>query len=149
LGLAFRTLLSTAFSVSKGGDWIDLQAGKALGQSSGRMCSLKEKGIDLKAPKDNNEEAITIYYKALIEDALKHTVRKIGGLGAIEFPEPLPIILSGGSSLAKNFVEVFKEQFEPFRKKFGFEIGDIRPATNPLNAVAEGLLMQSLQEYDG
>jgi len=60
--------------------------------------------------------------------------------------KPLPIIVSGGTSLAGNFVEFFAEVFDKKADKFPFEVSEIRHADDPLNAVAIGLLIQAMQE---
>jgi hypothetical protein len=147
--LVFQTMTNLSFSISKGGDWIDNQASKALGETPSRICAIKEKGkFDLHAPRDRNEEAIAIYYKALIDESLKAMVRKVGEMGSLDFPHPIPIVLAGGTSLADGFLTLFKELFEPYRKKLSFEVGEIRVASNQLNCISEGLLLQALQEYD-
>jgi len=148
VAMAYHSMLSLAFSMSRAGDWIDTQAGKALGQTSSRMCTIKEKGIDLKNPKDRNEEAITIYYKSLIEDAVKYLVKKVGEMGELDFPEPIPIVLAGGTSKIGGFLDVFKEIFEPYKVKMKVEISEVRMAVNVLTSVSEGLLLQALQEYE-
>ena len=45
VALAYQTVCGLSFSVSRGGDWVDRNAAKAMGTSSARMCSLKEKGV--------------------------------------------------------------------------------------------------------
>jgi hypothetical protein len=45
-------------------------------------------------------------------------------------------------------LEFFKETFEDNRKKFPFEVSEIRQASDPLNAVARGLLIQAIQDHD-
>jgi hypothetical protein len=65
------------------------------------------------------------------------------------FPEPIPIVVSGGTSKAKNFVLLFRKIFEEsYREDFPIEISEIRHAKDPLNAVAHGLFIQAAQEYD-
>ena len=63
-------------------------------------------------------------------------------------PKPVPIIISGGTALAGGFLDFFKKSFEARRRKFPIEISEIRMASNPLNAVAQGLLVQAALEYD-
>jgi len=147
VAMAYHTLMNMSFSMSRGGDWIDHQAGRALGVTSSKMCVIKEKGISLKKQKNRNEEAISIYYKALIDDTIKHLVDKITSMGDLDFPEPIPIVLSGGTAMVDGFLDTFKELFEPYRSKIGIEISDIRLSMNVLTCVSEGLLLQALQEY--
>jgi len=56
--------------------------------------------------------------------------------------------VSGGTALAGGFLDFFKQTFEAKKRKFPIEISGIRMASNPLNAVAQGLLVQAALEYD-
>ena len=60
----------------------------------------------------------------------------------------VPFVVSGGSSMAVGFMEVFKQQFETARKDFPIDISEVRHATNPLTAVAEGLLVLAIEEHE-
>ena len=113
------------------------------------MCAAKEKGIDLMDPKNREEEALALYYKSLIEyciDQVASEFIKIKDRFAL--PKPIPIVVSGGTSLAGNFLPFFEKVFAKKKRKFPFEISEIRQAGDPLNAVAQGLLIQAVQEYE-
>lgn len=149
VALAMNTIEAMSFSVGRGGDWIDAGAAKAVGATRSRMTAIKEKGLDLMNPTTREEEALVLYYKNLIEYCIKHVRQEFKKIeGKFDLPKPVPIIISGGTSLAGNFVEFFTEVFEKKRKRFPFEISEIRHASDPLNAVARGLLLQANQEYD-
>lgn len=149
LALSISGMEGFSFSVARGGDWIDAGASKAVGATQSRMCALKEKGIDLLTPKSREEEALALYYKSLITYCLDHTAKQFARIkDRFSMPGAIPIVVSGGTSLAGNFLEFFKQTFEGKRKKFPFEVSEIRQASDPLNAVARGLLIQSIQEYD-
>ena len=45
-------------------------------------------------------------------------------------------------------MDFFTKVFEKKRKKFPIDICEIRQAGDPLNAVAHGMLVQAMQEYD-
>lgn len=148
IALAINTIEAMSFAVARGGDWIDAGAAKAVGATRSRMTAIKEKGIDLLAPKSREEEALAAYYKNLIEYCITNVREQFKRVeGQFELPKPVPLIISGGTSLAGNFVEFFTEVFEKKRKRFPFEISEIRHASDPLNAVARGLLLQANQEY--
>ena len=137
------------FSVARGGDWIDAGASKAVGSTQSRMCALKEQGVDLLAPKTREQEALALYYKALIEYCIDNTAREFQRIkDRFSLPKPIPLVVSGGTSLAGNFLEFFKQTFEGKRKKFPVQISEIRQASDPMNAVARGLLIQAIQEQD-
>jgi hypothetical protein len=147
--LAINTIEGLSFSVARGGDWIDTGAAKAVGSTQARMCSLKEKGIDLLKPKGREEEALALYYKNLIEYGLDHVAAQFAKVkGQFALPKPIPLVISGGTSLAGGFKEFFEQVFEKKRKRFPIEISEVRQAKEPLNAVAQGLLLQAMQEHD-
>lgn len=154
--LMYQTMIGMAFSISRGGDWIDQSAARVTGSTASRIMAIKEKGVDLMDvskgdPKTSRErEAIQVYYKSLIMyalDAIKNEFLK--RQSTIDLPNAVPIILSGGTSKATNFKEFFETAFNSIRNKFPFEISEIRMAKNPLNAVAEGLLVAAMNYDEG
>jgi len=149
LALAVVGVEGLSFSVARGGDWIDAGAAKATGSTKSRICALKEKGVDLMAPEGREQEALALYYKALIEYCIDQTAREFAKIkDRFALPKPIPIVISGGTSLAGNFVPFFEKVFEKKRKRFPIEVSEIRHASDPLNAVARGLLIQAMQEEE-
>jgi len=149
IALAVKSIEGMAFSLARGGDWIDAGAAKAVGSTQARMCSMKEQGIDLLDPKTREEEALAVYYKALIDYSLKNIAKQFKSKsGQFAITEPIPLVISGGTSLAGNFKEFFEQTFEKKRKRFPIPISEIRLAGDQLNAVAQGLLLRAMQEYD-
>lgn len=149
LALAVSGVEGMVFSVARGGDWIDAGAAKATGSTQSRMCALKEKGFDLMAPEGREQEALALYYKSLIEYCIDQTTREFIKIkDRFALPKAIPIVVSGGTSLAGNFLPFFEQVFAKKRRKFPFEVSEIRHATDPLNAVARGLLIQAMQEYE-
>lgn len=147
IALAINGIEGLTFSVARGGDWIDGGAARATGSTSSRMCALKEQGIDLMAPKTREEEALVLYYKSLITYCIDHTAQEFAKIAdRFALPKAIPIVVSGGTSLAGNFLPFFQQTFEAKRKRFPIEVSEIRQASDPLNAVARGLLIQALQE---
>lgn len=147
--LSINTIEGMSFSVARGGDWLDAGAAKAVGSTPARMCALKERGIDLLHPKGREEEALALYYKSLIEYSLDHITNQFQRVkGQLSLPKAVPIVISGGTSLAGGFKEFFEQVFERKRKRFPIDVSEVRQAKDPLNAVAQGLLLQAMQEYD-
>lgn len=147
--LAVNTIEGLSFSVGRGGDWIDGGAAKSIGSTSSRICAIKEKGLDLNAPQGREQEAITFYYKNLIEYAIDQiALQFMSAQGKFTLPKPIPIIVSGGTSKAGGFLELFKSVFDKKRKRFPIEVSEIRAASDPLNSVANGLLIQAMQESE-
>jgi hypothetical protein len=149
VALAVNTIEGLSFSVARSGDWIDSGAAKSVGSTQARMCAMKEKGINLLNPQGREQEAVTFYYKALINYALDQVATRFKAIQSqFALPKPIPIIVSGGTSLAGGFMELFNKVFDEKRKRFPIEISEIRKASDPMNAVANGMLVQALQEYD-
>jgi hypothetical protein len=142
--LAYNALSALEFSIGKAGDWIDEGAGNAVQMTKAKMCALKESGIDINNPANREQEAVAFFVESLIDYALKgiiehfHHVKK-----EIMVPKEIPIVVSGGTSLAGGFLEKFKVRFSALEKGFPVRISDIRHAADPMTAVATGLLMFS------
>ena len=149
IALAVNTIEGLSFSVGRGGDWIDGGAAKSIGITASRICAIKEKGIDLNAPVGREQEALTFYYKNLIEYAIDQIALQFASVqGKFTLPKPIPIVVSGGTSKAGGFLDLFKTVFVKKHKRFPIEVSEIRAATDPLNAVANGLLIQAMQESE-
>jgi hypothetical protein len=149
VALAINTIEGLSFSVARGGDWIDRGAANSVGSTQARICSIKERGIDLTAPADREQEAIAFYYKALIEYALDEIAKRFKAIqGQFSLPKPIPLVVSGGTSLAGGFMGLFEQVFTKKKRRFPIEVSAIRQAGEPLNAVAYGMLIQATQEYE-
>lgn len=160
--LMYQTMIGMAFSISRSGDWVDQSAAKSTGKTASRIQAIKEKGIDLMdSTKDSRgnpadpktvreREAVTVYYKSLILYALENIKNEfLKRQGSIELPSAVPIILSGGTALAGNFLPFFKAAFDTVKDKFPIPVSEIRMANDPLNAVAQGLLVAALNYSEG
>lgn len=149
IALAINTIEGLTFSVAQGGDWIDKGAAQSIGATQARVCAVKEQGVDLKHPQDRIQEAIAFYYEALIENVLDQIAAKFKEIeGRFSLGKSIPLVVSGGTSMAGNFMELFGDVFEKRRKRFPIEISDIRQAAEPLNSVAYGMLVQAMQEHE-
>lgn len=154
--LMYQTVIGMAFSISRGGDWIDQSAARACGTTASRITSIKERGTDLMDvsrgdPKTARErEAIQVYYKSLIMYALQSVEQEFAKRrGTIDLPNSVPIIVSGGTAKANNFKEFFEAAFNERKDKFPIPVSEVRMASDPLNAVAQGLLVSALNYDEG
>lgn len=149
IALSYQASKGMEFSLARGGDWIDAQSAKAVGKTASQMCAIKEKGVNLAAPKGREEEAIVLYVRALINYTLQNIAAQFKKVqNDVSLPEPIPFVVSGGTSKAEGFMDLFREEFELIRKKFPIQITEIRPATDPMTAVAEGMLVLALEEHE-
>lgn len=148
VALGYAAVETMSFSVERGGDWIDAGAARSVGSTASRMCSIKEAGIDLANPTTREQEAISFYYRDLIQHSLEWTASEFKRRGLAQtVTKPLPIIVSGGTSTATGFLDIFKSVLDRQRKKLGIEISEIRSASEPFDGVARGLLVQANQEH--
>lgn len=150
VALSYQATMGMEFSLARGGDWIDAYAAKNVGKTASQMCALKEKGIDLLKPENREQEAVVFYIRSLVDYCLQHIAgqfRKVKG--TVDLPEAIPFIVSGGTTKAGHFLDIFQEEFDRIRKKFPIQISEVRHAKDPLTAVAEGLLVLALQEHEG
>lgn len=134
------------FAVAKSGDYIDSQSAIAMGTTASAMCAVKERGVDLVHPQNPQEEAISFYYREVIRHALDHITNRYKQVSSASFPEPIPMVISGGTAKPIGFLDLFKAEFASRQKNFPIPISEIRLASDTLNAVAQGLLVQALQE---
>lgn len=146
IALAYQSMEAFSFSLARGGDWIDQQTAKALGLTAAKVCTIKEAGVDLLAPKNREEQALVIYIRDLIRYSIEQTAAAIRqGTGTVDIPpdSALPLVLSGGTTRAGNFLACFRQEFDAVKKNKGFPlpITDIVMARDPMTAVAEGLLV--------
>tara|TARA_Y100000310_G_scaffold164863_1_gene164607 strand:+ start:3699 stop:4676 length:978 start_codon:yes stop_codon:yes gene_type:complete len=155
VALAINTIEGLAFSVARGGDWIDSGASKSVGSTQARVCAIKEKGVDLLKPDEGDpktqreREALTFYYKELVRYSLDQIALRFAQIrGKFELSKPIPLVVSGGTSMAGNFLELFKQEFERRKKKFPIEVSDIRQASDPMMSVANGMLTQAMLEHE-
>jgi len=139
--VAYRTIPAVTFSVSRGGDWIDEHVAKVMGLSRTRATDIKESpGVNLKEPRNREEEAVVLYYRNLIEYVLKNLAERFRVAQDVpSFTDPVDIVVAGGTSLVGGFVEVFVDELK--RVDFPLRVRAVRRAKEPLTSVARGCLI--------
>ena len=153
--LMFQTMVGMSFSIVGSGDFLDEAVARATGTTASRAQIIKERGLNLLDPSEGDpktfreREAFVIYYKSLILRVLDSIKNEFLKHRDIDLPSSVPIILSGGISLAKGFKDLFEAGFNSVKDKFPFLISEIRMATDPLNAVAQGLLVAAMNYDEG
>lgn len=129
------------FSITRGGDFIDQSVGNALDISPSLVQMEKEAGVDLYNPQTKIMEAVSVYYTSVINYTIQNIAyelkRREKDLPI--FREPVPIIVSGGLSLATGFTKKVTEVLETVQ--FPIKVGEIRKAEEPMKAVAAGALL--------
>jgi hypothetical protein len=138
--VAYRSIPAISFSVARSGDWIDQCAAQALGIKATKANLLRERGINIKAPKTREEEAIAIFYRNLIR-YVGETIRDHLNASdrSLEFPEPIPFVCAGGTAMAQGFAEVVQEEFAQLN--LPVPLSEVRIAKSPLDSTARGCLV--------
>lgn len=146
VAMSYRGLEIFSFSVARGGDWIDNEVSHNRQISLSDATATKEAdNFDLLNPKDIVEDAIRIFYNAHLDYVIGHIRKNLEQHSRkIKLKEPLKVVLSGGTSKPKGFVELVKQNIE--KKPLSIPVGDIVQASNPLDAVARGCLIAAKRD---
>jgi len=138
--VCYKTIPALSFSVCRGGDWIDKNVATVLGIPTSKATYLKERGVDIRNPKNREEEAIAIYYRNLLNYTItniKHRFESSSNMPT--FPDAIHVVCAGGTSMIEGFEEVFREEFQ--KVDFPLDVSEVRRAPEPLNSVAKGCLV--------
>ena len=86
--------------------------------------------------------AIRSYYGALINYLLTNLkVQFEGAANVPNFPDSVPIVIGGGTSLVKGFLDVFNEQFD--QDTFPIQVNEIKIIEDAHTAIARGCLSEA------
>lgn len=131
------------FSLTKGGDYIDQSVGTALDISPSLVQLEKESGIDLNDPRTKIMEAVSVYYNTVIKYALENIAFELEKQkkNLPIFREKVIMVVSGGLTLAGGFEDRVKQVLATLN--FPISINEVRRATSPMTAVANGCLLAS------
>jgi hypothetical protein len=133
------------FSTARSGDWVDMNVAQALGVKPEKAAMIKEAGVDLMNPKNREEDAVSIYYRNLVQYNVTNIAERFRSAENMPtFNDPINIVFSGGTSMAGNFIELVKDVFSKI--EFPLPVKEIRLAKDPLNATAKGALVAAQLE---
>lgn len=131
------------FSTTMSGDYIDKSVATALDLSPALIQLEKEDGIDLYKPTNKITEAVAVYYSTVLNYTLQNLEyelkRRAKDLPI--FREAVPIVVSGGLTLAGGFVTMFEEKLSAV--KLPIKISEVRAVESPMTCVANGCLLAS------
>lgn len=135
---------TVVFSTTKSGDWIDRMTAVATGETDSVVQAEKEGGgFTIGQPVDNPVlAAVSAYYERLIDYTTKNLAIALNKHKALpKFKNPLTIVVAGGTSQAKGYVEEFAKKLT--ENNFPLAVKEVRHAADPLYAVAKGCLVAS------
>lgn len=133
---------TVVFSTTKSGDWIDRMSAVATGEPDSVVQVEKEGGnFVIGEPNDNPVlAAVSAYYERLIDYTTKNLSVALSSHKALpKFKNPLTIVVAGGTSQAKGYIENFIKKIEI--NGFPVPIKEIRHASDPLHSVSKGCLI--------
>jgi len=151
----YQGMSSLSFSVARGGDWIDENVANDCGVTKAKVISIKENSQNLDLTKSSINDiyqegsdeyniinAIRSYYGALINYLMTNLAHQFNNAESVpNFPNPIPIVFGGGTSLVKGFLQVVGEQFN--QDEFPIQISDIKLVEDAHTAVARGCLSEA------
>ncbi|MBF0227563.1 MAG: hypothetical protein HQK76_19120 [Desulfobacterales bacterium] len=144
--LSYLSFPVITYSVQKAGDYIDKMVGSSVAEPATKIKSIKEQSLDLyQEPKDRITTALHIFYEDVINNLLDSLQRVLSSTDQIPvISKPIPIVISGGTSMPPGF----KEKFEKALKRFTFPvaISQVRLAEDTLNTTAKGALIMAMTE---
>jgi len=129
------------FSTTKSGSWIDRMTAQSTGQPDSVVQLEKENG-DFVVGQDSDNPILSVvsaYYIRLIDYTLQNLALRVKRKDLPKFARPVPLVVSGGTSLATGFIDAFSSSLKSV--DFPFQIETVRHASEPLFAVAKGCLL--------
>tara|TARA_Y100000310_G_C20655988_1_gene801987 strand:+ start:452 stop:1465 length:1014 start_codon:yes stop_codon:yes gene_type:complete len=155
ISVMYQGMSAISFSVARGGDWVDNNVSVDTGVPIAKVTQIKEtsnqldltKGVTQDIYGEGSEEynvmhAIRSYYGALINYLLTNLKVQFEGTANVpQFPDDVPIIIGGGTSLVKGFLEVFNEQFD--QETFPINVSEIKIISDAHAAIARGCLSEA------
>ena len=132
------------FSTTKSGDWIDRMSAVATGETDSVVQAEKEGGDFTIGQLTDNAvlSAVSAYYERLIDYTTKQLTAALNGHKSLpKFKNPLKIVIAGGTSQAKGYIEIFTNKLKD--NNFPLPVKEVVHATDPLHAVSKGCLIAS------
>lgn len=138
----YKSMLLFEFSIGKSGDFIDTESARACGVSTSVINHIKETELvltDDEFTASPEIRSLIFTHRHVISNTLKEVIRAFANTSDVNVIDPVPIVISGGTSIPEGFIELFKEEME--RVDLPFEVTEVIPSKNRLSAVAQGCLL--------
>ncbi|HOK47808.1 MAG TPA: hypothetical protein PLA43_03555 [Bryobacteraceae bacterium] len=143
---AYLSVPVVSFSISQAGDFVDTNTATATGEVATRIRMFKEKDFSFNgASGDKIQRALTIYY----DEVIRHLVTAMNcafsdNRALPKLDRPVPVVLSGGSSIPRGFRERFEKALR--QSAFPVPVSDVLLAADPLHSTAKGALVSLLAD---
>ncbi|MFN7992692.1 MAG: hypothetical protein U0Q18_03785 [Bryobacteraceae bacterium] len=143
---SYLSLPVLSFSVTKAGDFVDASAASVSGELAGRVRMLKEQSFVLNGHAGNKlDQALGVYYDEMIR-AVVGAMKEVFAANkrARRVIRPIPLVLSGGSTLPLGFRDRFEKILR--ENELAVPMSEVRLAADPLTSTARGALVTVLSE---
>lgn len=133
---------TVVFSTTKSGDWVDRMSAVATGEPDSVVQVEKESGeFVIGEPNDNPVlSAVASYYDRLIDYTAKQLTSALDGHKSLpKFKHPIKIVVAGGTSQAKGYIDKLHEKL--LSCNFPLDIEVVKHSSDPLHAVSQGCLI--------
>lgn len=152
--MVYKGLEVFSFSVARSGDYIDKQVAQSRGIAVSDATAEKESpDLDLLDPKNDVQEAIVIFHKAMLEYSIGHIAQAMERHRRdIKVKEPLNFVVAGGTTMPKGFLRLLADALK--EHPLPLPVGKVWQAKNPVLAVCRGCLKAASKmvqdpSYDG
>jgi len=146
VSMAYLSIPIFSFSVSKAGDFIDTSAASVAGESVTHIRTVKEQAFHFNGCfGDQVKQALAVYYDEIIRlviAGLKTAIAEADHAAPVD--RPMPLVISGGSSMPRGFLQRFEALLE--ENNPGMKFSEVRASADPLNTTAKGALVAALAE---
>ena len=164
IGIMYEGIIASAFSCSKGGDFIDEHVSMDIGLARAKVQNIKEadgmtlsgskvritgKGAEIvnQADLTNVQHAVKSYYGVLINYLLQNINKKFENDKNIpQFPKPVKIVVGGGTAMVEGFIDLFNEKLALI--ELPIAIKEVVLSDDPHNAVSKGCLSEALLDAE-
>jgi hypothetical protein len=145
--VSWKKMPIVAMSATRSGDWIDQRVAEETGVPLAQVTNIKETKLDFNNIDDNDDVqfALDAYYGAMLEYVFTKFADKFKQEKG-EHPFPLDVIVAGGTSMPKGFVDKVEAVIRGL--ELPFKVKDVRHAADPRNAVVEGCLAVAISAAD-
>jgi hypothetical protein len=141
--LAYKGVQVLGMSAARSGDWIDKQVANDTGVALSQVTSYKEVKLDFDNIDLDSDIAFALdaYYGAMIKYVFDLFSKKFQEVKS-QFDAPLDVVVAGGTSMPKGFVNKLNATISSM--PLPFKIKEVRHAKDPRNTVAEGCLVHAI-----
>jgi hypothetical protein len=133
---------TVVFSTTKSGDWVDRMSAVATGEKDSVVQAEKEGGGFTIGESNENPvlSAVSSYYERLIDYTTKQLAFALSSHKSLpKFKNPLTIVVAGGTSQAKGYIDIFTKKLS--ENNFPLPVKIVKHANDPLHAVSKGCLI--------